>query len=135
MNMQPLHCAAFEGHAKIVEMLLKHHPQLETRNGYGGTPLTAAIHGAAHRVNASGDYAGVIRALIAAGVSVDGPEKDGRPLRFAAKAGYLDGVKLLAEAGARVDLCDEEGRNARGIAEEMGYQDIAEFLRSSPGRR
>ena len=44
---------------------------LELRNGYGGDALGTALHGALHCRNAKGDYPGVLRSLLAAGLPVD----------------------------------------------------------------
>lgn len=46
----PLDRAAFHGYADIIELLLAHDPAppIAKRNAFGGTPLSACIHGALH---------------------------------------------------------------------------------------
>ena len=65
----PLHWAAWHGNIALVKSLLKYAPPLEdSDNDFGGTPLGWAIHGSQngwHRE--TGDYAGVVEALLAAG--------------------------------------------------------------------
>jgi hypothetical protein len=65
----PLHWAAWHGNLSMVEVLLLHAPPLEDcENDYRSSPLQWAIHGSEngwHR--ASGDYPGVIEALLRAG--------------------------------------------------------------------
>jgi len=72
-----LHCAAWQGHAEIVELILRHpafRPELveATEPTHGGTPLAWCCHGSTVGRNPSGDYAAVARLLVAAG-AVPGP--------------------------------------------------------------
>ncbi len=65
----PLHWAAFHGNTEMVEIILSFAPPLEATDAdFNGTPLGWAIHGSKegwHRQ--TGDYAGTVQALIAAG--------------------------------------------------------------------
>jgi hypothetical protein len=64
-----LHWAAFHGNKPMTLELLKHHPSLEeTDKDFSGTPLRWAIHGSENGWHkATGDYAGVVEVLLAAG--------------------------------------------------------------------
>jgi hypothetical protein len=68
----PLHWAAFHGNVEMAKILLRHGPSLETRDAdYNATPLGWAIHGSENGWNCeTGDFAGVVEALIAAGAKV-----------------------------------------------------------------
>jgi len=75
-----LHWAAWHGNTEMVQLILRHQPELEdTRNDYQSTPLGWAIHGSEngwHRK--TGDYAATVEALLSAGAkpptSVEGSE-------------------------------------------------------------
>ena len=73
----PLHWAAFHGNSEMVKVILPFGPPLEATDAdFNGTPLGWAIHGSKegwHRQ--TGDYAGTVEALIAAGARV--PERSG----------------------------------------------------------
>ena len=71
-NATPLHWAAFHGNRAMVEAILPYNPPLEdAENDFNSTPLGWATHGSQegwyHR---TGDYAGVVEALLAAGATV-----------------------------------------------------------------
>jgi Ankyrin repeats (3 copies)/Ankyrin repeat len=65
----PLHWAAFHGNAEMARIVLRYSPPLEAVDGeFHSTPLGWAIHGSEHGWNRdTGDYAGVVEALIEAG--------------------------------------------------------------------
>lgn len=64
-----LHWAAFHGDAETAELLLRHNPPLELKDkDFSGTPLGWAIHGSEHGWHSkTGNYAGVVEALLRAG--------------------------------------------------------------------
>jgi ankyrin repeat protein len=64
-----LHWAAFHGNADLVREILEYDPPLEVRDDdFGSTPLGWAIYGSVHGWHCkTGDYAGTVEALLAAG--------------------------------------------------------------------
>jgi ankyrin repeat protein len=76
-NATPLHWAAFHGNCEMVKAILPFGPPLEATDAdFNGTPLGWAVHGSEqgwHRQ--TGDYAGTVEALIAAGARL--PERLG----------------------------------------------------------
>jgi ankyrin repeat protein len=68
----PLHWAAFHGNVAMVRVVLPHHPPLEATDAdYSGTPLDWALHGSKNSWQAdTGDYPGVVAALLDAGARV-----------------------------------------------------------------
>jgi hypothetical protein len=68
-----LHRASFSGHSEIVKLLIAHQAPLELRDkNYQGTPLNWALAGTVKHpwTNPTGDYVGVVKALLAAGAKV-----------------------------------------------------------------
>lgn len=64
-----LQWAALHGHAAVVRELLRHKPDLTRRDPtYDGDALGWALHGAAEVRRPGADYAGVVEALMAAGM-------------------------------------------------------------------
>jgi len=66
----PLHWAAWHGNTEMVRVILRHDPPLEVANDatFGAPPMGWAVHGSEHGWHCqTGDYAGTIRALLAAG--------------------------------------------------------------------
>jgi ankyrin repeat protein len=66
----PLHWAAWHGNTEMVRVILQHNPRLEVSNDatFGAPPMGWAVHGSEHGWHCkTGDYAGTIRALLAAG--------------------------------------------------------------------
>jgi ankyrin repeat protein len=76
-NATPLHWAAFHGNRDMVQAILPFGPPLEATDGdFNGTPLGWAMHGSKDGwYRQSGDYAGTVEALLAAGARL--PERLG----------------------------------------------------------
>lgn len=86
-----LNQAAFRGDAPMVALLLQHGARWHEKNGYGGDALGSCLHAGCHEPVPGGDYAEVLRLLIA----------DGAPLPDADDHLTDEMVAVLAErAGA-----------------------------------
>ncbi|NUQ29036.1 MAG: ankyrin repeat domain-containing protein [Acidobacteriaceae bacterium] len=76
-NQTALHYAAWHGNLEMVNALLRHSAVVNIfETEHGGSPLAWALHGSLnswHRE--TGDYAGVSRALLAAGAQIPKPER------------------------------------------------------------
>jgi ankyrin repeat protein len=89
LQAAPIQSAAAAGHAKIVELLLKHKADPNVREQGGYTPLHAAAQ--------NGDEA-TIRALLYGGADLLLRGDDGKtPLDLALEAGHTGAAKLLQE--------------------------------------
>ncbi len=66
--------AAFRGDAAMVALLLQHGARWHEKNGYGGNALGSCLHAGCHEPVPGGDYAEVLRLLIADGAPP--PERD-----------------------------------------------------------
>jgi hypothetical protein len=68
-NATPLHWAAFHGNLEMIQAILPYAPPLEVTDAdFKGTPLGWAIHGSKEGwYRQTGDYAGTVEALLAAG--------------------------------------------------------------------
>jgi ankyrin repeat protein len=78
-NQTALHFAAFHGNLAMVQALLKSNAPVNVfENEHGGSPLAWALYGSLHGwEREKGDYAGVTKALLAAGADIP---KGERPL-------------------------------------------------------
>jgi ankyrin repeat protein len=76
-NATPLHWAAFHGNYEMVRAILPFGPPLEVTDAdFNGTPLGWAVHGSENGwYRQTGDYAGTVEALLAAGARL--PERLG----------------------------------------------------------
>jgi ankyrin repeat protein len=74
-NATPLHWAAFHGNCEMVKVILPFGPPLEATDAdFNGTPLGWAVHGSEEGwYRQTGDYAGTVEALLAAGACL--PER------------------------------------------------------------
>ncbi|KPF44585.1 hypothetical protein IP87_20835 [beta proteobacterium AAP121] len=69
-----LNQAAFRGDAAMVALLLQHGARWHERNGYGGTALGSCLHAGCHEPVPGGDYAEVLRLLLADGAPLPADE-------------------------------------------------------------
>jgi ankyrin repeat protein len=134
-NSAALHCAAGNGHLKVVEEILKQKqvdPNLQDKQSYyplhiaaskgevaicnrlikAGADLekTTEAGGTALHVAAASDQAKVVNALVAAGANLEAQDKEGNsPLSVAAGLGALSTVKALIKAKANLNSTNEHG--------------------------
>lgn len=66
-GLNAVHWAANRGQLSTVELLLRHHAPLETKNSYGGTVLGCAVWSAVHEPKP--DHLQIIEALLSAGAN------------------------------------------------------------------
>ena len=97
-GFQPLHRAAFRGHAESTALLLEMgaDPQARADNGPRATPLECAVAGAA-RFGADTTFGEVVRLLLAAGADPDAPSQAGVSAREDASRRGLDALFVRAE--------------------------------------
>ena len=69
-----LNQAAFRGDAAMVALLLTHGARWHEKNGYGGDALGSCLHAGCHEPVAGGDYAEVLRLLLADGAPPPEPD-------------------------------------------------------------
>ncbi|MEY3253910.1 MAG: hypothetical protein RL227_2883 [Pseudomonadota bacterium] len=69
-----LNQAAFRGDAALVALLLAHGARWHEKNGYGGDALGSCLHAGCHEPVAGGDYAEVLRLLLADGAPPPQPD-------------------------------------------------------------
>lgn len=131
LSMTPLHCAAHNGHATIVRLLLRHHASLEDVDEWDMTALHVAV---------GGGHVAIVTDLIAAGADLAARERNGcTPLHCAAMYGRGAVYRQLLEAGADVCALDDQGRTpcecagAGLVARELRQLDC-EFGASAIGR-
>lgn len=115
--------AARESREYAVRELLVHGADVHHRadpNGHELTPLHLA---------AIGGNLAILRAIAAAGASLDDPGRDGTvPLLWALAEQHLDCVVVLIELGADPTLENELGQSVAGIAREFGITPVLEAI-------
>jgi ankyrin repeat protein len=117
-----LHDAALKGHDDIIELLLKHHADVDSRNAQGAT----ALHDAA----LAGQRAAA-ETLIKHGAAVNArdTESGATPLHRAASWNRRAVVELLLAHGADPSIRDNAGRTPADLAAQNGQPDLAGLLR------
>lgn len=75
-NASALNQAAFRGDAAMVALLLAHGARWHEKNGYGGDALGSCLHAGSHEPVAGGDYAEVLRLLVADGAPPPDPDDE-----------------------------------------------------------
>ena len=118
----PLFVAAKQGYFEIVEILLRHHADVNSVNGdEESTALIVAIQGG---------HQDIVQLLLECeGIhpNVQTKTKKWSALMFACEKGQTNTVKILLKKGAEVDMGDIK-ETALMIACERGYTEIAELL-------
>lgn len=118
-----LHHAAFRGHIKVIEQLLKFTAPIDVDDPT--TEGDTALHKAA-----LGGHLEVVRALLKARASTDARNATGStPLYNAASQGHAETVRLLLHEGdAAVDAGTTNGCTPLYIAANNGWPLVCEFL-------
>ncbi|KAK0672600.1 ankyrin repeat-containing domain protein [Cercophora samala] len=116
----PLHQAAKDGDASVVDQLVRSGADLESRNHSHQTPLALAVEMC---------QVAVVRGLLHHGadpqstlllsLAVDSNKTEGTRLEI---------VRTLLLAGANIEVESAHGRTALHIAAQLGYTTIMEFL-------
>ncbi|XP_063595002.1 ankyrin-2-like [Penaeus indicus] len=123
----PLHLAAQEGHADIVEALINYGVNIDARDKSGRTPLfMAALNG----------HLGVAEALIRRGAKVTALTFQNRTaLHQAAQSGSLSVTQMLVRAGLPVACQDQNGLTPLDLAMIHGRSEVVDWLRKqNPGK-
>lgn len=121
-----LHVAAGVGNEQMLDLLVGHGAEIESRGGtFGGTALNYAASKAQPRA---------VQYLLSRGAQMDVSEPEQNPLFGAVQSGSLDTARLLIEHGidATVAYTGESMKNmdALAFALELGQTKIAHFLRT-----
>jgi len=112
--------AAKNGDPGALERAMKDDADVDVRDDLNRTPLSyAAERGPLENLHT----------LIVSGADLDATDYQGRTaLMFATREGNTQKVQALLEAGADLFVEDEYGTTAGDLAEDFGYDDIAELL-------
>jgi len=123
MSTTALMFAAKDGHAPIVNELLKAGARLDVKDSDGDTALMYA---------AIDDRVEVARILLAAGAEVNARNLNGdTPLLAASLRGRTETVRLLLAAGADASVKNQKGQTALSLAEAEGHAEVVQLLKST----
>ena len=114
-----MYIIAQEGHTAVVEKLLSHGAQIDSRCQDDVTPLMTAC---------DNNHTSVVKLLTAKGAQVNSADNDGdTPLHYAVLANSLEIVKLLLALHPKV-LPNNKGQNPLDIAKEKHYAELVGLL-------
>ncbi|XP_067414419.1 serine/threonine-protein phosphatase 6 regulatory ankyrin repeat subunit B-like [Emydura macquarii macquarii] len=126
----PLHLAAENDHSEVVQLFLKHKPELVTSANMEGSTC-------AHIAASKGSVA-VIKELLKfnkVGVTTARNKTNSTPLHLAAAGGHGEVVKVLLQTGASATDEDSEGMTAIHLAAKHGHINVLEVLKGSVSLR
>ena len=126
---QPLGLAAYFGHEKIVEYLIKAGATVNSpsKNSLGVTPLQSAV---------AGGHLEVTRMLLTTGASPNVRERGGyTPLHTAAHNGDVEIVRSLLFGGADLEAKSDKKETPLDMARKTGHDEVANLLNSGITRR
>ena len=120
----PLHSAAANSTAEVVELLLQHGADVHSKDDWeGATPL----HWAAEYPTAE-----VVELLLQYGADVNAANNDGEtPLHRAAEFSTAEVVELLLQHGADANATDSFGETPWDIAQQRGDEEIIRLYQTA----
>ena len=108
-----------EGHTPVVEKLLSHGAQVDSKRQGGATPLMVACYF---------NHTSIVKLLTAKGAQVNSADNNGyTPLHYAALVNPPEIVKLLLALHPKV-LPNNKGQNPLDIAKEEHHTDLISLL-------
>ena len=126
---QPLGLAAYFGHEKVVEYLIKAGAEVNSpsKNALGVTPLQSAV---------AGGHLEITRLLLTAGASPNVREGGGyTPLHTAAYNGDVEIVRSLLFGGADLEAKSDKKETPLDMARKAGHDEVANLLNAGITRR
>lgn len=126
---QPLGLAAYFGHEKVVEYLIKAGAEVNSpsKNALGVTPLQSAV---------AGGHLEITRMLLTAGASPNVRERGGyTPLHTAAHNGDVEIVHSLIFGGADLEAKSENEETPLDMARKSGHDEVVNLLNAGITRR
>jgi len=126
---QPIGLAAYFGHEKVVEYLIKAGAEVNSpsKNALGVTPLQSAV---------AGGNLEITRLLLTAGASPNVREGGGyTPLHTAAHNGDVEIVHSLIFGGADLEAKSDKKETPLDMAHKAGHDEVANLLNAGITRR
>uniref|UniRef100_G3Q0K9 Ankyrin 1, erythrocytic b n=1 Tax=Gasterosteus aculeatus aculeatus TaxID=481459 RepID=G3Q0K9_GASAC len=119
-ELTPLHCAARNGHARIIEILLEHGAPIQAKTKNGLSPI---------HMSAQGDHMDCVRQLLQYNAEIDDITLDHlTPLHVAAHCGHHRMAKVLLDKGAKANARALSGLTPLHVAAFMGHLNIVKNL-------
>jgi hypothetical protein len=126
LDHQRLLDAAENGDLATVTKLLDKGIDINTKDGWSGTPMMYA---------AANGHTDIVALLLTRGVGINSISRlDRTPLMCAANGGHNETVKYLIEHGADLSMKDREEKTALMLAIERGHASTATIIREYLGR-
>ena len=128
-GFQPLGLAAYFGHVKAVEYLIKAGAEINSpsKNSLGVTPLQSAVAGCHYEI---------VDLLLAAGAEPNIQDKSGyTPIHVAAQCGDVKIARALIFGGANLEVTSKDSAQPLDIALAAGHNEVAKLIKEGITRR